>query len=178
VDINARNKNGEHPLNVATNYDNLEAMRLLLDAGVDPNLMNMGKLTPLQVLAARGTSVETFNIAAAKMLIAKGASVTVANKDGQTPLFLATRANSINMVKLLVESGANVNAESFEIYGGTGPYGLTPTLLAEDLGYPEISAYLRSKGGKVNYSYVAKRAAYRTGKGAVEVIIAPFYYGH
>jgi ankyrin repeat protein len=74
------------------------------------------------------------------------------------------------MVMLLVERGANVNAEATD----SALHGLTPTLIAEDQGYDDLAAYLRSKGGTVNQVFVAKRAARR----AFTNVVGPFLYSH
>jgi ankyrin repeat protein len=90
--------------------------------------------------------------------------------DTMTPLHLATALKFTKMIELLVESGANVNAEATE----QGIPGLTPTQIARDQGYSELAAYLRSKGGKVNEGFLARRTAQRAFTNA----IAPFLQMH
>lgn len=61
-----------------------------------------------------------------------------ARDGGTTALHEATRAGHLEIVKLLVAGGANVNATDFS--------GLTPLKLATSK-HPEIASYLRSQGG-------------------------------
>jgi len=178
IDVNAANKSGEQPVNVAAHFSNVEAMRLLLEAGADPDGKSADGVPPLRILAGHKSAFDANDeptLATAKLLIAKGAHVSAAPPDGWTPLHLAAVANFRKMAELLVESGANVNAEAFERMGITtapGLYGLTPLQLAEDQGATELAAYLRSKGATVNHVFAAKRAA-RNAEGA---LIAPFLW--
>lgn len=178
IDVNAPNKSGEWPVNVAAHFSNVEAMRLLLDAGADPDGKSANGVTPLRTVAGSKSAFDANDeptLATARLLIAKGANVSVAGTDGWTPLHLAAVANFRKMAELLVENGANVNAEAYERMGVTtepGLYGLTPLQLAEDQKTTEIAAYLRSKGATVNHVFAAKRAT-RNAEGAN---IAPFLW--
>lgn len=174
VDVNAQTSAGERPMLVAVAYFNFEAMRILLDAGADPNTKDrMGRTALLMVSGDKSfdDGLDGPTLAAAKTLIKKHADVSLADPGGWTPLHVATAGKFRRMVELLVESGVNVNAEAFERPGGSsGLYGLTPLQLAEDQGNTEIAAYLRSKGATVSHSFAAKRAAQR----AAGAIMAPF----
>ncbi|MEO8133392.1 MAG: ankyrin repeat domain-containing protein, partial [Betaproteobacteria bacterium] len=94
VDLGALGKSsGDRPLHVAVKYGNLEALRLLLAAGADPNRRDWMGNTPLKELAGRKAyddSLDATNLTAAKMLLAKGADPSLPSKDTMTPLHLAT----------------------------------------------------------------------------------------
>ena len=106
-----------------------------------------------------------------RAFIASGVDVnTLGKSSGDRPLHLATAMKFTKMVELLVEAGANVNAEATE----QGIPGLTPTQIADDQGYGELAAYLRSKGGKVNHGFLVRRAAQRAFTNA----IGPFLQQH
>ena len=45
------------------------------------------------------------------MLIERGASVSALNKDGQTPLHLASQVGRLYVVRMLIERGADVSAQ-------------------------------------------------------------------
>ena len=126
ADVDAAGKSSsDRPLITAVKYGNWEAMRLLLEAGADPNVKDWVGDTPLKLVAARKAhdeSLEVPTLAAAKFLIAKGADVSAASSDTRTPLHVATGLRFTKMVILLVESGANVNAEATDM----GLHGLTP----------------------------------------------------
>ncbi len=174
VDLNAIGKSsGDRALHVAVKYSNLDALRMLLDAGADPNGRNWMGNTPLKELSGRKAfddSLDATNLTAARLLLAKGADPSLPSKDTMTPLHLATAKNFFAMVKILVEGGASINAEADEL----GIHGITPTLIADDHDYKELSVYLRSKGGRVNHVFVAKRAAQRV----LTIMLTPFLHMH
>jgi Ankyrin repeats (3 copies)/Ankyrin repeat len=174
VDVNTLGKSsGDRPLHVAVKYGNVEAVDLLLAAGADPNGKDWRGVTPLRELAGRKAhddSLDGRTLGAAKVLLARGADPSMPAADTMTPLHLATAMKFTKMVELLVEGGANVNAEATEL----GIAGLTATQIAVDHEYGELAAYLRSRGGKVNHGFLAKRAAQR----AYTKAIGPFLQQH
>lgn len=177
VDVNAKPGAGDSALIVAINYSNYEGVRLLLDAGANPNMKDWQGRTALFILSGRKSFDDSLDgpaLDAARVLIAERADISAAIPGGWTPLHGAVSAKFRKMVELLVASGANVNAEAFEQPGAKwGSFGLTPLQLAEDRADEEMATYLRSKGAKFNYSFKIQRAAERS-KAAV---IAPFFWG-
>lgn len=63
--------------------------------------------------------VQAGNVTAARKLIADGASLESRNSKGWTPLIIATESTNTEMVKLLIEKGADVNAKSASTNGST-----------------------------------------------------------
>src|SRR5579859_2793911 len=102
----ARDARGNSPLMYAAALGNLESMRLLLDAGADPNAANDFAATPLMWCAGDAAKV--------RLLLAKGAEVNTVDAGGYTPLLNAAGNGnrSADMVKLLLEHGAHVNVKS------------------------------------------------------------------
>ncbi len=98
----------------------------------------------LQDAAARG------DIAKVRSLIRSNPLAISARDGGTTALHEAARAGHIEIVKLLVTSGANVNATDFS--------GLTPLKLATSK-HPEIATYLRANGGLEKVAAAPPRAA-------------------
>ena len=174
VDVNTLGKSsGDRPLHVAVKSSNVEAMELLLAAGADPNGKDWRGVTPLRELANRKAHADSLDgptLAAAKVLIARGADPSMPAADTMAPLHVATAMKFTKMVELLMESGANVNAEATQ----QGISGLTPTQIAVDQGYGELASYLRSKGGKVNEAFLVRRTVLRASTNA----IAPFLHMH
>jgi len=109
---------------------NLEKVRLLVDAGADVNTRSKQGMTPLLIAASNAGSIEIV-----RLLLAKGAEVNskgdsgaaaAATPDpndplakrrrhsgaegGYTPLLTAASANDLEMVRLFVEKGLDVNA--------------------------------------------------------------------
>ena len=95
--------------------------------------------------------VENYNIDKAKLLIDNGANVNVRDKDGLTPLHIASTTLNMNLVKILVEYGADVNAKVGD--------SITPLLLAV---YP----YQRSDDGKHQYDRMFEMVKYLLAHGA------------
>ena len=96
------------PLHYAALYGSLDALRILLDAGADPNARNQQKATALIYGA--------WDPARTKLLVTKGARVNVAANGGTTPLMLAASVlGNTDSVRYLLEHGAEVNAtDEFE----------------------------------------------------------------
>jgi cytohesin len=106
-----RNKNGQTPLHLASKYHDSSIVALLLKFGVDVDAQDNDGMTPLLLApksvlfdAARGTAV-------AQLLLEHGASVHVWNKNGQTPLHLASQRGLFSMIALLLDFGADKDAQ-------------------------------------------------------------------
>jgi ankyrin repeat protein len=97
------------PLALAAQYGKLEALRFLLERGADPNGADYDYMTVLHYAVHNG------QVEAARILIAAGANLeAVFAVYSQTPLLSAiyapdARAYAPELVRLLVESGADIN---------------------------------------------------------------------
>lgn len=86
VDINIRNQNGERaqlnstPLHAAADFEQLEVVKLLIDAGCEINSKRADGGTPLHCASARG------NVPIIKLLLANGANRDAEDDEGSTPL--------------------------------------------------------------------------------------------
>jgi len=78
-----------------------EVVRMLLDAGADPNIADNTGMTPL---IANSRDLEI-----AQMLIARGANVNAQAKDGFTPLL---NAETVELTRFLLEHGADPFAKT------------------------------------------------------------------
>jgi len=101
-DINERDDLGAVPLHWATTAESNEGLSLLLKAGSNLEAADSNGKTPLQ------WAVERQNTGGVRLLLKAGAKVNAQDRYGNTPLHLGT--GSIEILKLLVTSGANVNA--------------------------------------------------------------------
>lgn len=101
ADINAKDERGITPLMYTAWVGSTDAMKLLLDRGADPNLINSTGSTALMLSATE--------IAKVRLLIGRGANVNLASARGRTALFLAAMADrSADIVRLLIAAGADV----------------------------------------------------------------------
>jgi uncharacterized protein len=111
---------GLTPLVFAAREGDIESARVLIDAGADVNQVTEYGWSPLLV----ATNNRNYKLGA--MLMERGADPNIANKGGWTPLYLATDNRNIEggdypvlhadmdhleYIKLLLERGANVNAQ-------------------------------------------------------------------
>jgi ankyrin repeat protein len=97
VDVNQRGLFGNTPLKVTVIWNDIEAARLLLDAGADVNARLEDGYTALHHAAAGGRH------AMAALLCQRGASLDARNDDGKTPLDLARLLRHEAIVQLLRE---------------------------------------------------------------------------
>jgi len=134
--INGLDTDGNTPLSVAVQHDNLKIARLLLEKGAGINVQNIDKLTPLHqavkndrkdmvaFLLGKGCEVNgkgdmemtalhynamQGNSEITRILIAKGASINAVDADASTPLHYAAASGFIQIVKVLVEKKADPN---------------------------------------------------------------------
>jgi ankyrin repeat protein len=110
---------GETPLNIAVRNGNMDAIKALIDGGVDINHVNDNGETAV-FLVSRGFIFPLSPLLSAKilkLLIDSGANIQIENNDHLSPLWIATLNGNLNLVKLLLEGGADV--ESFDEDGYT-----------------------------------------------------------
>jgi ankyrin repeat protein len=150
--------------------DPLPLIKKLLDGGADPNVLidstpraRMREGSPRLVYA---TSLMRAALAGdvelAKLLLAHGADPHIISKDRETTLMAAcgtgfingyhrqrTPAERLELVKLLIDLGEDVNAAD--------NYGITPLMVAANLGDIEVVKYLISKGADLGAHDLGKK---------------------
>src|SRR5262249_41693325 len=94
------------PLAGAAYKGRLDAVRLLLDRGADPNLLPL-IMTPLIHAAEAG------NVEIVSLLLDRGANIDLIVGGFQNALISASQKGRLEVVKLLVARGADVNARVF-----------------------------------------------------------------
>ena len=114
----------------------VEAVRGILNAGVDVNAEDMWGNTALYWAARNG------RVAVVQLLVAEGAEVNAEDNHGYTPLIWAVKGRHLDIVQLLLEKGAEVNAEDNR--------GYTPLIWAVRERHLDIVQLLLEKGAEVN----------------------------
>jgi ankyrin repeat protein len=136
-------------------------MKLLMDAGADPNARPAGSATALmqaviaknseavKLLLARGADVKALDAGGnsavmwavalgtpdlIELLLSNGASLDVKNRDGETALIHATHYANLTVVKYLLDKGADVNARD-----GNGNTALIARASLNEFGYARES---------------------------------------
>jgi ankyrin repeat protein len=156
ADAGAANQFGSTPMFEAATVGNAAVIGKLLDAGANPDGAGADGQTPLMVVA-RGA-----NVAAAKVLLERGANPNASELwRQQTALMWAAAQRQPEMVKLLIEHGAQVDARSVEnkwerqvtgeprrMYRPMG--GLTPLLYAAREGCLDCARALIDAGANID----------------------------
>lgn len=130
IDPNSKNDKGVPGLNLALSEDSLKVARVLL---ASPRLKaeqrSAADESPLMIAALKG------DLEIARQLIALGADV---NKPGWTPLHYAATHGHLEMMNLLLEEYAFIDAQA--------PNGNTPLMMAAYYGPPEAVKLLIQAG--------------------------------
>jgi ankyrin repeat protein len=125
---------GATPLDVAASAGASKVVRVLLDNGADPNISGRTGTSPLEDASLKGFE------SVAGMLLDHGALVNRLNtSSGTTALYAAASFGKSEVVKLLLERGANPNL--------CGSNRKSPYQAAVENGYSEVAAEIRNHGG-------------------------------
>lgn len=158
ADPNAKNDSGVAALIPAT--DNLESTRMLVEAGAEVNARTEAGDTALIVAAQRAGGARVV-----EYLLDKGANLKTATNDGATALHRAAECGDVDVLKLLVDKGADVDAQRKNPFGGQ-----SPLASAVVFGHGAAVRYLLSKGAKANIGDAGlSRAVFQ---GNVEIVKA------
>jgi ankyrin repeat protein len=137
ADAPASHPDGSTPLQWAVFQGNFAAVKRLLAAGADPNVVNHYGVDAIRLAA------DASNTGLLRLLLKAGANPNSVNADGETVLHLVARSGNLDAAKLLVNAGALVDPR--ERFGGQ-----TPLMWATARRHPELVQFLASKGADVN----------------------------
>ncbi|CAG0904726.1 unnamed protein product [Cyprideis torosa] len=104
AEVNARDKEGQTPVHLATQRDRHSLAQVLLDHGADPDIRDSDKQTPLHLASTEG------HHSIAGLLLDHGADPNITDSSKQTPLHLAALRDRHSIVELLLAHGADVLA--------------------------------------------------------------------
>lgn len=129
-DANTLDSEGAHGLILAIRETSSKAANVLIDASkINLNTFNALGESPLMLAALKG------QLALSDKLVKKGADV---NKPGWTPLHYAASNGHVEVIKLLLEHHAYIDAES--------PNGSTPLMMASMYGNAQSVKLLLDEG--------------------------------
>lgn len=122
-------------LGLATYFGKEEAARLLLDHSADPNATakNQTRVRPIHSAIANRNPEEA--LALARLLIERGAEINVAQEGGWTPLHQAAAHGQADLVKILLDRGADPGALSAD--------GRAPEQMAREGGFDAVADRIR-----------------------------------
>ena len=104
ADVNATNKKNVTALMIACKKGNKEAINALLNAGADPNITDDMGATCIHHAVAEGCSKDVL-----ETIVDHGANVNARNKKKVTALMLACKKRNKDVVKVLLDAGADPN---------------------------------------------------------------------
>ena len=134
ANVNARDPRGLSALHLTVYTGQLQALRYLLDKGADVKSPGPSGMGPLHFAARQRAEI-------AGLLVERKADVGARDDYGNTALILAVREGAQEVVRVLVDAGADPNAAN--PLTGDGPLDV-----ALQEGRAGIADYLRSKGAK------------------------------
>ena len=158
---------GDTPLILAVKENNLEIIRDLIQAGADPNegegelLLKVENTDVLQELVNLGADIEKYggkaltlseNFNLSQKLLELGADPNY-TFIGQSPLLNATEDNNTEMIKLLLNYGADINIQDKED-------GWTPLMVAAYKGHVDLVRFLLKNGANPRLRSFEDKTAY------------------
>lgn len=132
-----RDKSGNTAFNWASMRGQKESARVLLDLGADVNTRNNTLVSPM--LYAVGTR----NKAMVRLIAEAKPDMDTETRDNKmTPLLLAIEHRDVEMTRLVIAAGANVNKRNAD--------GFSPLMAAAEKSDPAITALLLNAGAEAN----------------------------
>lgn len=171
--IQSFTSNGWPPLFQAVRGGQIETVKTLLKEGAKTDLAGSWKHTILHIAAASGLQHPETAPRIFRILVEAGADINATTSSRVTPLHEATLSGSTAIVDLLLEKGANVNAQvkgtihcidpdkdltSSSAFCNSGEF-RTALDFASAIKHAELIALLRKHGGKTESELIAESNA-------------------
>jgi ankyrin repeat protein len=131
----------EAPIYVAALFARYDAVKCLIEAGANVNVCSDTGIqaSPLHGAASSGSA------AVARLLIQHGAIIDARGEDQVTPLMLAAKGNKIEVLRIVLDAGANpfLRDDTRVLTDGSRVNGLTAAMIASRAGNDEAVQVLR-----------------------------------
>ena len=152
ADINTRRDDHWTPLHVASYLGNVEIVRLLLDHGADPEANAEGDMgsKPLHQVSCGKYRSQEDGVRVAQLLLERGANVNTRRDDHQTPLHAASYFGNVEIVRLLLEHGADSEANAEGDYGAKPLHSLSCGKFESQEDGVRVAELLLEHGADVN----------------------------
>ena len=139
VTVNEIVLQGAPPIFLAAEVNNLDVIKVLVEAGADPLLASERGTTPLIMAAGGGTDVQRERapeerataIETTKFLVERGADVNAAGQYGWTALHAASYQGMNDVIEYLVSKGAKIDQK--DEFGQTA-LSISLSVLTKDIG--------------------------------------------
>uniref|UniRef100_A0A0G4GH36 Uncharacterized protein n=1 Tax=Chromera velia CCMP2878 TaxID=1169474 RepID=A0A0G4GH36_9ALVE len=105
VNVQTKRNEGMTALHVAAKFGKREMAQLLLDEGANVDAVDSERFTPLTYAA--GVSLEVV-----KLLLENRATIPTTRSEWRSPLIRAVETGKVELVKFLLEKGADVNVQT------------------------------------------------------------------
>ena len=125
ADVNAKNSEGQTPLDLASGKGHKDIVELLVEKGADSSIYTAASLGDIEKV---------------KSLIKSGVSVNGDPRSSSTPLYWAVKNEHRDVAKLLIDKGADVSSAHLLYY-------------ASMHGYRDMAEFFIEKGANVNSRY-------------------------
>ena len=127
---------------IAAQYGNIDVIRFLLENGADIDDKNYGGFTPLHIAAKYGEIKAMITILSYASKEHKVELLATKDNSGKTALHIAAENGKIDVIRFLLENGAEVNAKDRS--------GATPLYTPIKYGHTDIVKLLIKEGAEVD----------------------------
>jgi len=142
---------GATPLALAAEVNDLDAIKVLVAAGADPNIPTTMGSTPLMLAAGAATDVQRARsieerglaVETARYLLEHGADVNAVGEFGWTPLHAASYQGLTEVIELLVSKGAKLDTKDKL---GQTPLSISLSILTKEAGARRLQIPRRYRG--------------------------------